>query len=203
MLQANIERVPYFQFQDREHGVNVEASKTLGYDVPLMQTFILILPHGSRGEPMEFIAEEFIARKKVEATQGRYEMEWVKAFKNGLELHRDGKELPRTGTPLATWERILKSRRETLSRVFPTVEDLAAVPDSSLGTIGLDGRVLRDMARGDVQAKLDLSPVVKELADAKEDNRRLQEQLAAVMARLELLEDDKPKRGRPRAETTE
>lgn len=203
MSHDPMQRVPFFQFQDREYGINVEASKELGYDVPKMATFIMILPHGSRGEPMEFIAAEFIARKKQEASQGRYDPDWVKAFKNGLEAHLEGKELPRDGTPLATWERITKSRRETLSKTIPTLEDLAAIPDSGLGNIGLDGRVLRDLARGDVQAKRDLSPVVKELAEAKEDNRRLQEQLDTVMSRLESLEEDKPKRGRPRLETTE
>ena len=103
------------------------------------------------------------------------------------------------------WERILKTRRTQLAMRFPTVEDLAAVPDSTLGDIGLDGRVLRDMARLDIQAKKDLSPVVKELADANETIRRQQDQLDKLTNRLDALEssDDAPRRGRPRKETTE
>ncbi len=110
--------------------------------------------------------------------------------------------MPRNGTPLLTWERILKSRRDQLAPRFPTVEDLAAVPDSSLGDIGMDGRVLRDMARGDIKAKTDLSPVVKELADANETIRRQAEQLATLTSRLDALEasEDAPRRGRPRKE---
>jgi hypothetical protein len=196
-------RVPFFMFQDREHGVDAAASSELGYEVPRIVTFILISPHGHKGDPLEFFAEEFIERKAKEAREGRYDMAWVKEFQSGLEMHRDGKEIPRNGTPIITWERILKSRREQLARRFPTVEDLAAVPDSSLGEIGLDGRVLRDMAKADIQAKKDLSPVVKELADTKEENRRLQEQIAALAARLDSIEEEKPKRGRPRAETVE
>jgi hypothetical protein len=196
-------RVPFFMFQDREHGIDAAASAERGYEVPRLMTFILISPHGHKGDPIEFFADDFIARKEKEAREGRYDMEWVKEFRKGLELHREGKEIPRNGTPLITWERILKSRREQLARRFPTVEDLAAVPDSSLGEIGLDGRVLRDMAKADIQAKKDLSPVVKELADTKEENRRLQEQLAALTARMDAMEEDKPKRGRPRAETVE
>jgi hypothetical protein len=201
---SDLSRVPYFAFQDREHGEDAEASKEAGYQVPKIVTFILITPHGHKGDPIEFFADEFIERKGREAREGRYDHRWVSEFKEGLAAHRLGKEIPRNGTPLITWERILKTRREALVSRFPTIEDLAACPDSSLGDIGLDGRVLRDMAKADIQAKKDLSPVVKELADAKEENRRLQEQLDKVLARLDRLEDsdDKPKRGRPRTEET-
>lgn len=194
-------RVPFFMFQDREHGVDAEASAERGYEVPRVMTFILISPHGHKGDPIEFFADEFIERKDKESRDGRYDREWVKEFRQGLEMHREGKEIPRHGTPLITWERILKSRREALARRFPTVEDLAAVPDSSLGDIGLDGRVLRDLAKGDIQAKKDLSPVVKELAESKEETRRLTEQLAALSARFDAMEKSDPKPARQRATT--
>ena len=180
-MQDPLSRVPFFFFQDREHGVNADASKEAGYEVPMVMTFILITPHGHRGDPMEFFAEEFIERKGREAREKRYDPSWVAEFKAGLVAHRDGKEIPRHGTPLILWERILKSRRTQLAMRFPTVEDLAAVPDSSLGDIGLDGRVLRDKARGDIQAKQDLSPVVAELANANETIRRQQDQLDTVV----------------------
>lgn len=196
-------RVPFFMFQDREHGADAEASKEKGYEVPKMVTFILITPHGHKGDPLEFFADEFITRKDGDARKGLYDPAWVAEFKAGLAAWREGKVLPRNGTPLLTWERILKSRRDQLAPRFPTVEDLAAVPDSSLGDIGMDGRVLRDMARGDIKAKTDLSPVVKELADANETIRRQADQLAALTRRLDALEasDDAPRRGRPRKET--
>lgn len=201
MAYANpLERVPYFTFADREHGVDEDASKKLGYQVPKLATFILITPHGHRGDPLEFFAEEFIERKGKEAREGRYDHQWVAQFKEGLAAFREGKSIPRNGTPLLTWERILKSRRDQLANRFPTVEDLAAVPDSGLGEIGLDGRVLRDMAKADIQAKKDLSPVVKELAEANETIRRQQEQIDKLTARIDALDEDKPKRGRPRSE---
>ena len=190
-------RVPFFMFQDREHGSYPEKSKEAGYEVPRLMTFILITPHGHKGDPLEFFAEEFIERKGREAREGRYDHAWVSEFKAGLAAHREGKEIPRHGTPLITWERILKSRREQLVRRYQTLEDLAAVPDSSLGEIGLDGRVLRDMAKAELQAKKDLSPVVMELASAKETMRQQQEQIDQLMARLDAQEK---KRGR-RAET--
>lgn len=121
----------------------------------------------------------------------------------GLASFREGKEIPRDGVPVLTWERILKSRREQLSRRWPTLEDLAAVPDSALAEIGMDGRVIRDMARAEIQARLDLSPVVKELADAKELIRQQQDQISSLSARLDLMtvgSEDRRPRGRPRSE---
>lgn len=199
-------RVPFFMFQDREHGVDADASKEQGYEVPFLKTFILITPHGHKGDPMEFMADEFIERKGKEAKDGRYDHTWVAEFKAGLAAHRDGKELPRNGTPLVLWERILKSRRTQLMQRFPTLEDLAAVPDSGLGEIGLDGRVLRDLAKGDIQAKKDLSPIVKDLADANETIRRQSDEIASLTRRMDALdaiaaESDTPRRGRPRRET--
>jgi hypothetical protein len=183
-----LERVPYFSFLDRETGIDAELSKEKGYDVPRLQTFIMIVPHGSK-DPVEFIADEFIERKSKEPAE-RYNHEWVREFKKGLELYREGKEIPRHGTPLITWERIAKDQRESLARMFPTIEDLAAVPDSAVSNIGLNGRVLRDLAKAEIQAKKDLSPVVKELAEEKENVRRLQEQLDNLSDKFNELEKE-------------
>lgn len=203
-MQKMEERVPFFTFIEAERGINAEASKEAGYDIPLLLTMILIAPHGHKGDPMEFIADEFIARKAGEARAGNYSHAWVKLFKEGLDLYREDKEIPREGTPIVTWERIMKQRREQLRRQYPTVEDLAAVPDSALGEIGMDGRVLRDMARGDIQAKKDLSPVVKELANANETIRRQEDLIAKLTVRIDKLEEsakvENPKRGRPAKE---
>lgn len=193
-MQNPLSRVPFFRFETREHGADPEASKEKGYEVPKMVTFIIVLPHGSKGDGIEFIADDFIARKEKEAREGRYDPSWVAEYKKGLDAFREGKAIPRSGTPLITWERILKSRREQLAPMFPTVEDLAAVPDSTLGQIGLDGRVLRDMAAADIQAKKDLSPVVKELADTKEENRRQAELIEKLTKRLDALEEEKPRK---------
>lgn len=187
-FQDPISRVPYFYFEEKECGEDAEKSLELGYAVPKMKTMIRILPHGHRGDPYEFFAEDFIPRKDQEARSGRYDPNWVDEFKAGLKRYREGKEIPRSGTPLITYERLLKSRREQLAPKFPTVEDLAAVPDSALGDIGLDGRILRDMALSDIQAKKDLSPVVKELSLANETIRRQEQTITDLAARLDALE---------------
>lgn len=188
------ERIPYFYFVTREHGEDREASEKMGYAVPKMVNFIYIIPHGNKGNTSEFFANDFIERKAREAKEGRYDPSWVKAYKEGYALFLDGKEIPRSGTPLINYERLLKSRREQLAARFPTVEDLAAVPDSDLQEIGMDGRVIRDLARLDLEAKKGLSPVVKELADANETIRRQNDQIAKLAERLDALEDGKPRK---------
>ena len=181
------ERIPFFSFTQREHGIDAEASATAGYDVPKMETFIHVLAVGMR-DASEHVAKEWIAKKEQEARNGRYEHAWVAEFREGLSEFLQGRELPRNGTPTFTWERLAKARREQLAPQFPTVEDLAAVPDSSLGMIGMDGRVVRDMARGDIQAKKDLSPVVKELALANARIAQQDETIVSLTTRLESME---------------
>lgn len=193
------DRPPLYTFIDKEMGEDREKSDAAGYFIPKSVTFIQITPHGHKGDPMEFIADEFIARKKVESDMGRYEGGWVRAFEEGLKNHLSGKESVRDGASIMSWERIPdKNRRKALSNRFPTVEDLAATPDSGLDQIGLDGRYLRDMARGDVQSKKDLSPVVRELADANDTIRKQQEQIDALVARMDALAYETPRAGRPR-----
>jgi hypothetical protein len=194
MLLEQESRVPYFFFTNEESGEDKEASEKLGYPVPKIVTYINVIPHGSKGATSVFIADEYIARKSKEAHEKRYDPKWVKEYKDGLALFLEGKAVPRNGTPLISYERIAKARREALAVQFPTVEDLAAVPDSSLGDIGLDGRVIRDLARGDIQAKKDLSPVVRELADANETIRRQEEQITKLSARLDVLEEVKTRK---------
>lgn len=183
-------RVPYFSFQDVEEEIeDPVVSAQLGYSVPKVTTHIYVTPHGDRN-PLDFVALEWLDRKEKEARQGMYDPSWVRSFREGYKLFKEGKEIPRHGIPLITYDRLSKARRTQLATKYPTVEDLAAVPDSALGDIGMDGRVIRDLARGDIQAKKDLSPVVKELANANETIRRQEEMLAELALRLEALESD-------------
>ena len=193
------EQVPPFNFSQREHGIDPEATAREGYEVPRLVTFIEILPHGQR-DPISFEAIPWLANKSREAADGRYNPQWVATFKNGYDEYLKGNEIPATGSPLILWERILKTRREALKGQFPTVEDLAACPDSNLGLIGLDGRYLRDIARADVQARKSMEPIVLELAATNEENRQLKERMDTLVRRLEALEAaGQTKRGREAA----
>lgn len=188
MYGDHTNRVPLFFFRDDEVGEDKAKSAELGYAVPKVVTMIYIVPHGHKGDPMTFVAEEYIERKKKEVSEGRYDPEWLKAYRHGYEEYRQGREVPRSGTPLIGYERILKNRRLELAKRYPTVEDLAAVPDHALGDIGLDGRVIRDLARGDIQAKKGMEPIVSELANANETIRRQEDMIKKLEERLTAVE---------------
>jgi hypothetical protein len=189
MQQYVSNRVPAFYFGPVEVGEDRAKSEELGYAVPKVETMIFIVPFDHKGDPLTFEANSFIARKKVEARDGRYDPSWVSEFERGFKEYNEGREVQRSGTPLFSFEKILKSRRMQLSKQFPTVEDLAAVPDSGLGLIGLDGRVLRDLARAEIQAKANLAPVVEELATANETIRKQEEMISRLEERLSALEN--------------
>lgn len=196
LYSYDVSRIPHFFFKEEEEGIDNEKSNELGYPVPKLITYIYITPSGQKGGPSPFHANEFIARKKQESKQGGgWNPNWVRQLEDSFRAFKEGKELPVNGTPLITYERIAKKRREELAYQYPTVEDLAAVPDGALTDIGLDGRVLRDLARNDIKAKKGLEPVVKELADANETIRRQEEMLTRLSERLERLEAKSKKIG--------
>ncbi len=107
------------------------------------------------------------------------------------------------GTPIEQWGPISKSHALTLKGVnVHTVENLAAVPDSSLHALGHGGRELRDKAIAWLKTSADSAESMRIAAD----NQRLRDNLAAkdeqiadLAARLEALEQ-KRRPGRPRKE---
>lgn len=162
-----MERPPFVHFEEREHGVDAEASEAAGHTVPRMVHFACITPHGSK-DIVEKVAEEWLAQCDRLARQGSYNPEWVRHFKAAFEEYKLGNELPREGTPIITWQLSTNMRRKQLrDSGITTVEDLAAVPDTTLGAvIGLDGRYLRDMAKAWLAEGHDKGVNAKALADA-------------------------------------
>jgi hypothetical protein len=193
-------RPPFIQFRDQEYGINRDASEAAGRPVPAMVTMACITPHGSKDE---FIkpAEEWLAQTKAKALRGDYPVEWYNHFDLQFTEWKKGNELPREGTPIQTWQAVSNEQRSRLKAIgIPTVEDLAQFPDSSLAMVGLDGRYLRDLARGWLDEGKDKGINAKALADANAkiaDQQvvidRQEARLAALEARLD---DEKPKRQR-------
>jgi hypothetical protein len=191
-------RPPFVQFRDQEYGINRDASEAAGRPVPAMVTMICITPHGSKDEFVK-PAEEWLAQTKAKALRGDYPVEWYNHFDLQFSEWKKGNELPREGTPIQTWQAASNEQRSRLKAIgIPTVEDLAAYPDSGLGIIGLDGRYLRDLAKGWIAEGKDKGINAKALADAnakitaqQETIERQETRLAALEARLE---DEKPRK---------
>jgi hypothetical protein len=147
MIGIQKEIMPHVRFEQKDWGVNADATKETGISVPNRSTFIIVTSHGSKDAP-EFLADEWLKRKREEAHRGNYSMEWVEHFEKQYEAWKKGHELPRNGTPILTWQAISQEQNARLRALgYTVIEDLAALPDTSLGSLGLDGRSMRDMAR--------------------------------------------------------
>lgn len=192
------ERPPFVRFEERELGIDPEASEKAGRPIPRMGFMACITPHGSR-DVIEKIAPEWIADIKKKATLGQYPLEWARHYELQFEEWKKGNELPREGTPVKTWALIAVSEQRTrlIAMGLTTVEDLAAVPDSGLSQIGLDGRYLRDLARGWVNEAKEKGANAVELANAKARITELEGVIDRQETRLKRLEakladDDEP-----------
>lgn len=147
MLAIKQEVMPFVRFVEKDYGRNEAASVEAGVHVPNRAVFIEITSHGSK-DTSEFIADEWLPRKRMDASRGNYNLGWVEHFEKQYAEWKKGHELPREGTPILTWGLISKEQNARVRALgYQVIEDLAAVPDGSLGQLGLDGRVLRDQAR--------------------------------------------------------
>jgi hypothetical protein len=201
-------RPPFVRFEEREMGIDADATAKAGRPIPRVVVMACITPHGSK-DCFEKIAEEWLAQIKQQALNGGYSIEWKNHFELQYSEWRKGNELPREGTPIKTWA---MCTREAATRLIgcgiTTVEDLAQFPDSGLGATGLmDGRYWRDIARSWLLEAKDKGANAKILADQNIEIEALKETVARqaaridkLMARLERDGDEEPRRGpgRPR-----
>jgi hypothetical protein len=194
-LYSEKERPPLVRFAEAELGLDPQASKEAGRPVPRVVLMAFITQQGSR-DVFEQPAEEWIAKISAKAANGEYNPEHAAMFRRQFESYKAGNELPREGTPIKTWQLGTGQQRARLIACqITTVEDLAATPDSGLATIGLDGRVLRDMARAWIAEGKEKGSVATDLANANAEIDRLRERteqqdalINGLSARLEALE---------------
>lgn len=196
-------RPPYVRFEEREMGLDPVATAAAQRPIPRVVILALITPHGSK-DCVEKIAQEWIDSIHQKSLSGDYDPQWVDHFKRQFAEWQKGHELPRDGTPVKTWA---MATREQITRLIgngiTTVEDLAAFPDSNLAVVGMDGRYLRDLARGWITEAKDKGANAKEIADAnvkidglEQTVKRQADQLNRLQARLEEREaNEEPRRG--------
>jgi hypothetical protein len=199
------ERPPLIWFGEQEYGIDPDASDKAGYPVPRIALMIFVTSHGSK-DCFTAPAESWIEQKHKDAAAGRYNPEWVKMYRAALKEYKAGNELPRDGVPVKTWQMLTSEQRaRAIAAKYTTVEDLAAIPDSGLAELGLDGRYIRDTAKAWIAEGKDKGANARALADALAENERLRERADDLTHRIEVLEavqsqDNEPRRGpgRPR-----
>jgi hypothetical protein len=206
MIGIKTEVMPFVRFYTKDYGRNEAASVESGVHVPLRATFIEITGHGSK-DCSEFIADEWLPRKRADASRGSYNLKWVEHFEEQYAQWKKGHELPRQGTPILTWATISPEQNARVRALgYQVIEDLAALPDNALGQLGLDGRVLRDQARAWLAEGKDKGINVRLIGEqtAKIDAQQAQiDQLLVLVAELKAQLPEKRGPGRPRREDSE
>lgn len=194
-------RPPFVKFEVREYGIDQKASEEAGRPVPAMAEFVCVTAFGSK-DIYEAPAQDWLARCKQKAIRGEYPADWAQRFQMQYDEWKKGNELPRSGTPIATWQMVTPQQSARIRAAgYTTVEDLAACPDSTLSELGLDGRYLRDTAKTWIAEAKAVGSSARELADARAEIERQQTLIASLQERLAALEAGQPEKrgpGRPR-----
>lgn len=195
MIGIRQEVMPHVRFEQKDWGRNEDASRTSGVHVPNRSTFIIITSHGSK-DCSEHLVEEWLPRKRDESSRGNYNLAWVEFFEKQYEAWKKGHELPREGTAILTWPVASQEQNARLRALgYQVVEDVAALPDGSLGQLGLDGRELRDMARAWLQEGKDKGVNTRLIAEQSVQIDTLQQQIERLLGEVEALKSQVGKRG--------
>lgn len=194
-MQIQQARPPFVEFKKiSKHDVakSLEAGRRVVKDIDMAY----IMQPGSRDQ-VEISAEQWLAsikRKMLEATADAYPQEWVDGYHKKYQLWKDGHDAPLNGTSIKEFPLLSPAEVENLIAVnILTIEDLAGATEEGLGRIGMGARTLREKAMQWVKAQ---SAAESELSVLREQNAKL-------LARIEALEEDKPKRGRKPASDQE
>ena len=188
-------RPPFVEFkQVAVH--DTKRSLELGYRVTKDVDYAHVMQPGSR-DVLVIKAQDWldqIKNKVLTDAHDAFPQEWVNQYFSKFDAWKAGQEAPVNGTHVREWPQLSPAQVQNLIALHVvTVEDVANMTEEALGRFGMGGRDIREQAR-EWLAKRELA------AGAVAENAVLKEQLAALTARLEELEADKPKRGRPAKE---
>lgn len=181
------EKAPIVMFDYKEYGTDAEASLKAGRPIPRTVPFALIQP--DKYTRMEYPAEEWLARKRTDAINGKCNPDWVTRWEMQYAAWQKGEELPPDGQPVKTWESLNKEQRNRLIALgFLTIEQVSLVPDTNLADIGLDGRYLRDLARTALEQHKNGGAQSIKIAALEQSNRDKDATITNLMARVTALE---------------
>jgi hypothetical protein len=179
MSQALLEERPaYVEFETRaieDREATIEQGYWVGKDVD----YAVITPPGG-SLVVERNAEEWFAQL---AQQGS---PFLAVYERAYRAWKDQEEIPIEGTAIKTWAAISPS---DIARVIKanvrTVEDLARAPEAALTKMGMGARALQEKAKAWLETA---------------DQGKVAEELAALRARLDDLENDNERLTEDKAE---
>lgn len=151
------------------------ASKEAGREIWKDEDYVIITNPGAKTDFIERVRLEDDGPSRP-AHPNRFPRQWAQ--------FQASHEQAQTGIPLEQWAGISKSRvLEMKAQRIHTVEQLAAIPDSILQTLGMGARSLQTQAR----AYLDSATKNAEFAKIEAQNSDMRAEMEAMRAQLRQL----------------
>lgn len=132
----------------------------------------------------------------------------LRHYEESYRAFIDGLEAPVDGTRIQDWPAVTPAQVKTLQGAgVRAVEDLAAANEELLGRIGMGARALKQKAEAWIASATDTGRAAEELAALRTRTAEQAETIASLEKKVEglqsALQDNKPKRGRPRKQESE
>lgn len=183
MSQNPNDRPPYVQWETRAIEDRAKSHE-VGHYVARDVDFALIMRPGSR-DCLEKDAIMWLSELKQKDSKNEIPPTWYPAFKASYEAWKSGSEEPLNGTSIKLFPVLSPSQRKTLeSSGIKTIEDLAQVPDSELGILGIGGLNLKLKAKAWLDQATDKGKLAEENASLKTQMLSMQAQLTELSEQL-------------------
>lgn len=134
-----------------------------------------------------------VKRRPIWEYQEGTPITYYERFKTAYEAWRNNTGIV-SGTPLEVWPKLDTTLiAHFRSEGIRTLEQLAAIADSNLHVLGINGRMWRDNAR----TYLDDMAKNETVESVRRDNEELRSQLKAMQEQLAAMAGEKPERRKP------
>ena len=163
MSTVDNDRPPYVVFERRaveDRTASLNAGHYCSKDIDIA----IITRPGSR-DNLEKEASAWLRELHEKARQDMIPKTWAVAFSDAYAAWKKGEELPEKGTPIKGWPVLSPAvQKDLIHTGIRTVEDLAALPDAELGTIGTGAVSYKQKAIAWLEAAKDKGIVVEQVA---------------------------------------
>jgi hypothetical protein len=179
-------RPAYVVFEIRseeDRTATFETGKYCAKDV----NYAIITPQGSK-DRIEREVTSWFENLDAEVQSGRMPGEWVQAYRTKYAAWVEGREIPEFGTSVANWPSISPAQVRMLQEArLRTIEDLAAANESSIASLGMGGRALKQRAVEWLASAKDVGKVAEEMAAMRVKNETLEAQNKSMQAQIDEL----------------
>lgn len=178
-MEVEKARPPYVTFEREQK----ERRNTDGTPMePLDMDVAYITPVGSKDRIPRIVSEWFVMLQD-QVMQGRFEQQWLDAYKAAYGAWKRDEEPPVNGFSVKNWPLLTKAQiRHLLSFHVITVEDLAGANEETLNRIGMGSRALKTSAQAFLEAQGDTGKLAARFAAMEVKQEALEARNAVLEA---------------------